>query len=597
MEFGLAAGPGASGTGTTNTETATFSNGGGTTQAITDSAINRNLGTIAYTNTVTGSGGLGNFTIGSGSDTLYLHDFNNSSTANISETGTSNSSLNETIASNIMATGANGTSANDVRISTANGFAGTINLSGTLSTVATGATSISDFKIVTSGTDTIPQTSNVVELSGLIQDSQSGGAKVSVTHARDGVVLVTNGNSTYSGGYTQGNNDDDLNSITELGASSTGPDGAPTSGPLGTGTFSLDGGTIESDGTTARTIANNWITTGNGSSSLTWVSTSSVYGFGDATNNGTLTFTGAGTLGGFAGNAVIVNSTTIWSGNVGGTNVGNLLKGGTGTLVLSGKNTYYGGSTVAAGALVLGANGGSSVTGTGSLSVAQGATLAGTGVSAGTATGAHFTIGGTTGTGQATVLVGHTSATDLNTTSTMTLTAVAASTIENANLSFNLDTTTPGSGNQLAVGATAIAFGNGSVGVAPVTLTLNLQGSSIIAPDTAYVLIAGNVGVGDHITQFSGLDLATDPADIVTLSDGATETRILNSNFGGSGNLTVSFGAQNGYYGENSYLFLYQDASTGADNIEVEVVPEPGTWALMLGGFTMLMFWQRRRRN
>jgi hypothetical protein len=27
----------------------------------------------------------------------------------------------------------------------------------------------------------------------------------------------------------------------------------------------------------------------------------------------------------------------------------------------------------------------------------------------------------------------------------------------------------------------------------------------------------------------------------------------------------------------------------------VEVIPEPGTWALLLGGLAMLVFWQRRK--
>ncbi len=53
----------------------------------------------------------------------------------------------------------------------------------------------------------------------------------------------------------------------------------------------------------------------------------------------------------------------------------------------------------------------------------------------------------------------------------------------------------------------------------------------------------------------------------------------------------------NTYYGANSYLVLYQNSVSGADDIEVEVVPEPGTWAMMIGGVAMLVFWQRRRRN
>jgi hypothetical protein len=31
------------------------------------------------------------------------------------------------------------------------------------------------------------------------------------------------------------------------------------------------------------------------------------------------------------------------------------------------------------------------------------------------------------------------------------------------------------------------------------------------------------------------------------------------------------------------------------DDIEVEVVPEPSTWAMMIGGLAALVFWQRRK--
>jgi hypothetical protein len=49
----------------------------------------------------------------------------------------------------------------------------------------------------------------------------------------------------------------------------------------------------------------------------------------------------------------------------------------------------------------------------------------------------------------------------------------------------------------------------------------------------------------------------------------------------------------NNYNGQNlSYLtpelYLY--------NGDLEVVPEPGTWALMLGGLALLIVIQRRRR-
>ena len=54
------------------------------------------------------------------------------------------------------------------------------------------------------------------------------------------------------------------------------------------------------------------------------------------------------------------------------------------------------------------------------------------------------------------------------------------------------------------------------------------------------------------------------------------------------------FGASaNGYtagFYDGSYLFI------SGDNIDVDVVPEPSTYALLLGGLTVLA-WLRRRRS
>ena len=62
-----------------------------------------------------------------------------------------------------------------------------------------------------------------------------------------------------------------------------------------------------------------------------------------------------------------------------------------------------------------------------------------------------------------------------------------------------------------------------------------------------------------------------------------------------TGGLSLTFAPSlaNTWYATNSFLYL--NTGSGFDDIEVDVVPEPGTWAMMLGGLAVLLFWQRRR--
>ena len=189
----------------------------------------------------------------------------------------------------------------------------------------------------------------------------------------------------------------------------------------------------------------------------------------------------------------------------------------------------------------------------------------------------------------ATVLVGHNTASDLNTTGVMSLSATGASSIGSANLVFNINSNVAGQGNQLNVGATAITFN--TVGSLNTTMSLNIEGTSYIAGYTAYVLVAGTgtTVMGDTGTptltsgQYSGLE---------TFVNAKGQDQIVT---GSSSNLQLSFAdsTQAGFYAAHSYLFIVDNG--GVDDIEVEVVPEPGTWAMMLGGLGMLVFWQRRK--
>jgi hypothetical protein len=238
-----------------------------------------------------------------------------------------------------------------------------------------------------------------------------------------------------------------------------------------------------------------------------------------------------------------------------GTGTNALALSGPGTFNFSnGSSTYAGGTSVSGSATLLITNtSGSSALGSGTLSVAPGATLGGSGNASGLAS---FAIGSGSGA-RAQVIVG---SGGNNTSTNLTLAATGASTITNANLTFNLATAT-NTGNELNLGATPVTFSS-------TTLTLNLVGSNIIAADTSYVLITDSNG-------FSGLNVAQGTDGII--SSGLSLAT------------TAFFGAGTPY--ANSYLYV----TDNGDQIDVMVVPEPSTWATMLAGFGVLLFWQRQR--
>ena len=103
------------------------------------------------------------------------------------------------------------------------------------------------------------------------------------------------------------------------------------------------------------------------------------------TNNSGNLFTVSGTVA-LGGNAVTVNGTgdTLISGNVSGMgSISDLIKDGSGTLTLTGTNTYSGGTTVDGGTLLVNNTSGSG-TGAGAVGVSgSGTTLGGTGIISG----------------------------------------------------------------------------------------------------------------------------------------------------------------------------------------------------------------------
>jgi len=255
-----------------------------------------------------------------------------------------------------------------------------------------------------------------------------------------------------------------------------------------------------------------------------------------------------------AATSVAGGSTLTLSGTVSDSGTQTLAINGPGNTVLSAANTYHGTTTVNSGTLTVSNGTNGSATGLGALIVASSGTLAG----AGQINASSFAINGK-------LIVGS----GADTTSQTTLTGSGSNTITNATLSFNLSSATVGQANVLNVGNSAITFSNS-------TLALNV-GAGVIPANSDYVLVAGT-----GTNQYSGL----------TLQSETIGGQTLNVIVGGL-SLTWAPAAANSWYASNSVLFL--NTSGGVDDIEVDVVPEPGTWALMLGGFAMLIAWQRRK--
>lgn len=236
----------------------------------------------------------------------------------------------------------------------------------------------------------------------------------SITKAGTGALTLSGANS-YSGGTTL--------SAGTLNINNAGVGGKSATSALGTGTFTINGGTIDNTTGGAITLATgNAVTFGGnftyggtqnldfgggkvsngGSYTITLNGTNSTLTFGTMNNTlnaaQTTTVNGAGNtlvLGGYTLNNASQIDTINGSGNVtitgaiasGGKSTSGLTYSGTGTLTLSGTNTYGGATTVSSGTvLVNGSN-----TGAGHYSVNNsGTTLGGTGTISG---GGTVTIG------------------------------------------------------------------------------------------------------------------------------------------------------------------------------------------------------------
>ena len=305
---------------------------------------------------------------------------------------------------------------------------------------------------------------------------------------------------------------------------------------------------------------------------------------GSVNNIGSITNSGSGS-----------GTTTISS--VIGTNVTSVTQNSaTSTLALSGANNYAGGTSVTAGKLFVNNTSGSA-TGTGAVNVTGSTSvLKGTGTISGAVTlssGANLYSGSTTGgTG-----VG----------SGMKLTSALA--VNGSSLTFQLSngTTTATYANPnkttsfLDLGQTGTISFSGSDAINLVDLT---NGGLTLRMNAPYLLISAKSD-----SMFSGLVIRTSTGAI-GLSQNGLDGLVLGVYSGGDGTttpftyttLTINQFGSDGVtpltnLDGNGNNMSYLTPQLVLVNGQLEVVPEPGTWALMIGGLALLVYIQRRRNK
>jgi fibronectin-binding autotransporter adhesin len=313
-----------------------------------------------------------------------------------------------------------------------------------------------------------------------------------------------------------------------------------------TGATQVNSGTLRAGSTSAF---------GSGSSvSVASGATLDLAGFN--TSVGILTGAGNLTLGSAALRVGGTNSSSTFAGVISGT--GSVNHVGTGTLTLSGANSYSGGTTVSQGTLAAGAAG---VFGTGAMNVASGATLdlAGFNNSVGALTGAGTVALGagtlTANTGAA----GATFAGTLTGTGGFTMAGTGVQTLSGVNSYTGATTVNSGTlraGSTGALGAGAVTVASGATldlaGFATTLQTLNGTGSVAIGAG------ALTVGANNSSSSFAGVisgpgSLTQTGTGTFTISGANTYTGATNVNGGtlragavntlGAGSANVASGA------------------------------------------------------
>ncbi len=395
---------------------------------------------------------------------------------------------------------------------------------------------------VTAGTDLL------VAATLIDQDGSHASAAGALTKTGNGTMLLT-GNNTYTGATIISNG------TLQLGDGTSGHDGtiAGTSGVTDNATLAFNRfGTVSS----AYSISGTGAVTVNGAGTQVLTGVSSYSGATTITSGATLQL-GDGTAGhdGSIGSTsgVTDNGTLAFnrSGTVSSsyviTGTGALTMNGSGTQVLTGNsNGFTGTTTVNSGTIIVaGSLAGSTTT------VNNGGTLGGTG-----------------SVGALTVSSGGTLSPSVNNTATVgNLTASSFTESAGAHLSLQINDTTAGDKITTTANNGLSLSGDATFSFA--------SGYAPTGSDVLYVIL--NNGNGAVNGAFSGITIVDNSG---TNTYGGTEGTLVSIN-GQSFNLTYAASG---------------DSSAGND-IALQAVPEPATWAMLFGGMGMLAVWQRSRRR
>jgi len=317
---------------------------------------------------------------------------------------------------------------------------------------------------------------------------------------------------------------------------------------------------------------------------------------------------------------------------------------GPGTTIVTANNTYTGGTTVSGGTLYVDNTSGSG-TGTGGVTVGTGATLAGNGFimpGSGATSGVSITSGGSlysggtpsepatsTGLQNEGITLDNTMAhlgnlgTGPSTDSILSVSGDAP-----ANLTFALGAgtnaiTVPGGVVGNTSGNTPYDFGNPDTNSTYMTVLGDTAGEINFSGDNTTVTLVDTTNTG--ALQVGTLALAapqlqpylliaaTDDNDyyglvteavngVLSLDQNGYVVGVYNGDFGATPTSTQLIGAYTAIniLQENNAMATvtgYVDPQLYLYDGDLEVVPEPGTWTLMLGGLALLVFIQQRRKS